>query len=147
MTVAEYLRRINGLVFFWTAPERLEQLRRLPRYAAEAQLVLTVDTASLLAAHADRAVLTRINSGAALFPSGRRGPDTFRRIVDFPDRGRPVELAVAGGVPDLARHLLRAQRWSGDQVDDLVRSAAPLSSTTTSPTPPKAHQRGRVPAR
>lgn len=120
MTVAEYLRRINGLVFFWADPARLERLRRLPRYADEAQLVLTVDTASLLSAHADRVVLTTINSGAALFPSGRRGADTFRPIDDFPDRARPVELAVTGGVPDLARHLLRAQSWIGDQVEDLV---------------------------
>lgn len=120
MTVAQYLRRINGLVFFWADPGRLERLRDLPRYADQAQLVLTVDTASLLAAHGDRVVLTRINSGAALFPSGRRGPDTFRTIADFPSRARPVELAVVGGVPDLARHLLRAQRWSGGRAEDLV---------------------------
>lgn len=120
MTVAEYLRRINSLVFFWADPARLERLRDLPRYADQAQLVLTVDTASLLAVHGDRVVLTRINSGAALFPSGRRGPDTFRAIADFPSRVRPVELAVVGGVPDLARHLLRAQRWSAGQAEDLV---------------------------
>lgn len=119
MTTADYLRRINAMAFLWADPARLDQLRTLPRYADETHLVLTVDTASLLAAHLGDVVLTRINSGAALFPSGRRGPDTFRSVADFPDRDRVVELAVSGGVPDLDRHLLRVQRWHGDQVEDL----------------------------
>ncbi|MBC8093390.1 MAG: hypothetical protein H7Y15_15915 [Pseudonocardia sp.] len=119
MTVAEYLARINAMVFLWADADRLEQLRRLPRYASTAHVVLTVDTASLVAVHHDRIVLTRINSGAALFPSGRRGPGTFRGVGEFPAGDRPVELAVVGGVPDLARHLVQAQLWSGDEVSDM----------------------------
>ncbi|MFB9382504.1 DUF7002 family protein [Pseudonocardia petroleophila] len=119
MTVAGYLARINAMVFLWADRDRLDRLRRLPRYAASAHVVLTLDTASLVAAHRDRIALTRINSGAALFPSGRRGTATFRGIDGFPARDRPVELAVTGGIPDLGRHLVRVQEWAGDEVRDV----------------------------
>lgn len=107
-TVPEYLARLAAMAFLGADPARLEQLRRLPRYAAQGHVVLT-----------------RITSGAALFPSGRRGADTFRTIADFRSRDRPVELAVDGGVPDLARHLVRVQRWIGDEVRDLPWDVPP----------------------
>lgn len=119
MTVAGYLARINAMVFLWADPGRLEQLRRLPRYAGTPHVVLTLDTASLVEAHGDRIALTRINSGAALFPTGRRGTATFRAIEEFPARDRPVELAVTGGIPDLGRHLVRVREWVGDEARDV----------------------------
>lgn len=109
MSVADYLRRLNGLAFFWADPARLEALRTIPRYARDPQVLLRVDTRSLLTAHAERVVVTRINSGSAIFPSGRRGPDTFRALADFPVTDAPVEVAVAGGVPDLADHLVEEE--------------------------------------
>ncbi|MEJ8278855.1 DUF7002 family protein [Pseudonocardia spirodelae] len=105
-TVAEYLRRINGCAFLWADPDRLARLHALPRYASEEHVVIAVDTASLLAAHGDRVLVSRINSGAALFARGRRGPDTLLPLDRVPSSWRPVEVAVPGGVPDLAAHLV-----------------------------------------
>ncbi|MFG1633414.1 DUF7002 family protein [Pseudonocardia alni] len=91
--------------------ERLLTTRR-PRavrlHHPEHGVVLTVDTASLLAAHGDRVLVTRINSGAALFARGRRGPDTFLPVDRVPSSWRPVEVAVPGGVRDLLAHLVDA---------------------------------------
>ncbi|MGM0733943.1 DUF7002 family protein [Pseudonocardia alni] len=106
--VADYLRRINGCAFLWADPARLRRLHALPRYADTEHVVLTVDTASLVAAHGDRVLVTRINSGAALFAQGRRGPDTFLPVGRVPSSWRPVEVAVPGGVRDLLAHLVDA---------------------------------------
>jgi hypothetical protein len=91
-----------------TRRPRAVRLHALPRYADTEHVVLTVDTASLLAAHGDRVLVTRINSGAALFAQGRRGPDTFLPVGRVPSSWRPVEVAVPGGVRDLLAHLVDA---------------------------------------
>ena len=93
-----------------------------PQQSTEHDLV-TVETASLVAAHGSRIRFSPINSGAALYPNApARGNHTFTRIVDYPfaERRRtgPVsaaiaELAVIGGVHDIATHTVAVQRWTG----------------------------------
>lgn len=116
MTVTQYLHRLNSLVFLWADHERLERLWSTARYASTAQVVLELDTASILEAHRDDVVLTRINTGATRGPSGRRGTHTFPSVADFPAGRRVAEFAVAGGLTDLERHLRRVwtrlpQEW------------------------------------
>ncbi|WP_433788356.1 DUF7002 family protein [Actinomycetospora sp. CA-101289] len=88
---------------------RLRRLWSIGRYADGAQIVLTLNTASVLDAHGPDVVLTTINSGAVHGPSGRRGTHTFRGVADFPAQETVAEFAVAGGIPDVAAHLRRAE--------------------------------------
>jgi hypothetical protein len=90
------------------------------RYRNQIHDVLTVDTGSLVRAHAGRIRLSPINSGATLYPNApARGTQTFLPIEDYPWRehhrrktiSRAVtELAVIDGVPDIVDHIVRVER-------------------------------------
>ncbi|MFY9929272.1 MAG: hypothetical protein WAK82_14810 [Streptosporangiaceae bacterium] len=110
-------------MFFWLHPKRLTTLlQSRPNRGAEHD-VLIIDTASLVATHHDRIRLSPINSGATQWPSAPpRGTQTFRTIEDYPfterRRGRTLdnaiaELAVTGGIADIAAHVVTVQRRRG----------------------------------
>lgn len=134
MTVPQWLAVLNDRVYFWLHPKRLTTLLQSRPNRDDEHDVLTVDTASLVAAHHDHIRLSAINSGATQWPSApRRGPETFRTVEDYPftdrRRGRTldnaiVELAVIGGVPDIAAHVVTAQRRRGlDVIAELPLTA------------------------
>lgn len=113
---------LNGRVFFWVSAARLRKLLGARAYRGKAHCVLTLDTASLLAAHRGRVELSPINSGATIFSGPRRGRDTFVPLDAYPFAAwrakRPaadavVEFTVLGGVPDAARHVLLVERMEG----------------------------------
>jgi hypothetical protein len=135
MTAAEWLRLLNGRVFFWLSRERLGRLLGGRLYRGRAHDVLEVDAAALVAAHRDRIELSPINSGVTDPFAAPRGRDTFRGIADYPyaawrrkrARGeRVVELAVLGGVPDIARLTRRVVRMRGEREDAVVWERDPL---------------------
>jgi len=118
MTVGQWIRLLNSRVFFWLHPDRLATLANAAAYRSRPHLVLTVDTASLVSAHADRVRLCHLNSGATAHLIGRRGSATFKPIADYRhprSRVRPprhiAELAVLGSVPDILVHTVTAERW------------------------------------
>lgn len=123
VTVEEWLQILNSRVFFWLHPDKLEGLLSARRYRNDPQDVITVDTRSLLDAVGDRAKLSRMNSGATLYPSAPpRGSKTFTNIADYDyltqrrrrgPRDAIVELAVLGGVRDLLPHVLDVRRIKG----------------------------------
>ena len=130
MTVEQWLAVLNDRVFFWLHPARLDRLLSARRYRHQSHDVLVVNTRDLLDRHGDRVRITAMNTGATIFPgSPRRGPDTFMRTEDFPfaerRRGRPlsdaaVELAVIGGVPDIADLVQRVERRQGNRVLEVI---------------------------
>jgi hypothetical protein len=63
-SLTEYLAAINSRVFFWASPERLDRLRQAKEYRTENQVVLHVDTRTLIERHGPRIELRRPNSGA-----------------------------------------------------------------------------------
>jgi uncharacterized protein DUF7002 len=63
-SLTEYLDAINSRVFFWASPERLDRLRQAKEYRTEHQVVLHVDTRTLVERHGLRIELCRLNSGA-----------------------------------------------------------------------------------
>jgi hypothetical protein len=118
LSCSDWLRRLNGQVYFWPKRERLAELLCGRVYRDGAHTILTVDTASLLAAHGERVRLSPINSGATGCRASRRGLSTFRTISDHPSRenGRKTsiaELVVEGAVLDIADHVLAAHRAQG----------------------------------
>jgi hypothetical protein len=90
--------------------------------------VLTVRTASLVAAHRDRILLSPINSGSTLFDSRRRGHDTFLPIKDYPfdiwkktrssSKKVVAEVVVSGGVPDIGDHVLAVHRVLNGEAEE-----------------------------
>ena len=124
MTVPEWLHELNSRVFFWVDEAKLVGLLSARRYGERDHDVLVVDTAELLAAHADGVRLTTMNTGATTRFANcpRRGRDTFMTVPDFPSGERRttgsrrtgiVELAVTGGVPDVADLVVRVERRRG----------------------------------
>lgn len=119
-THQEFIELLNGKVFFWVSPERLETLIRARAYRRRAHDVLTVDAAALLASHLDRASVASINTGATLYPSApARGRETFAAVEEFDwdaarrARGRKnaiVELTIDYAVPDITDVLVKVER-------------------------------------
>jgi hypothetical protein len=125
LTPADWYHLLNCRVFFWPTEPRLRN-HLSARFHRDAEHdVLTLDTRSLLAAHAKDVTLSPINSGSTLYVPQRRGRHTFRTIADYPfdarrrTRGRAnaiAELAVDYAVPDVAAHTLLVERRRGPEV-------------------------------
>jgi len=120
MTTEEFYRLLNGKTFFWARKERLQRLLNGRQYRNRDHDVLTVDTEALLNRHRANVWLSRTNSGA-FYGSGRKGPDTFKRIEDYPfeelrKKQRDdaiVEVAIDYAVPDIADATLKVESWKG----------------------------------
>lgn len=122
LTPAEWYRLLNEKVFFWLARERLDKLLGAAAYRDKRQTVLTIDTAALLARHADQVLLSPINSGCTKPYPTPRGRDTFLPLADYPfeessrKRGRQnavVELTVRYAVPDIRDFVLMVEEVGG----------------------------------
>jgi Family of unknown function (DUF7002) len=90
---------------------------------------LTIDTASLVSAHADQITLGPINTGSTIYNPRPRGVGTFLSIADYPfdewrrrrsRRTAVAELAVIGGVRDIVDHTLVVESRQVDAVLETV---------------------------
>jgi hypothetical protein len=124
MTPREWYRSLNAKVFFWTSMQRLLRLLTAKAGRDVAQLVLTVDTRSLVTAHLDRILLSGMNTGSTIRRPLPRGPRTFLPVAEFPyeERRRTrspsdalVELVVKGAVPDIMDHLIAVDEIGPDR--------------------------------
>ncbi len=113
LSPADWYALLNARVFFWVNEERLAGL--LGAYRHRDNLVLTLDTATVMSKHAARTTLSAINSGFSRRWAVRRGRDTFRSIADYQlvqrvdgkAVRRPVaECAVLGGVDNVLEALV-----------------------------------------
>jgi hypothetical protein len=106
MSPEQWFCVLNERVFFFLQRLRLESL--LGAYSKAPQIVITVDTASLVSAHEERIELCRINSGYAQ-PHNKvaRNRQSFLPIADYTHRDRVepnprgldiAELTVVGAV-------------------------------------------------
>jgi hypothetical protein len=118
MTPAEWYRTLNSMVFFFASRRKLEKLRNARAGRHVAQLVLSVDTRSLVSAYRDRVLLSGMNTGATVRRALPRGSHTFLPIADFPYQERRktrapmdalVEVTIVGGVPDIVDHLIAVE--------------------------------------
>lgn len=118
MSEVEWYRTLNRRVFFWLTETRLNRLREAAGYRTRPHDILTLDTASLLAAHAREVELAPLNTGA-VFRATRypRGTGTFSAIAAYPwqqrvrvARAEPiVELTIPYSLPDAAEHVIDVQ--------------------------------------
>jgi hypothetical protein len=115
-TTEEFLQLLNSRVFFWVNSDRLEGLRNAVAYRGEPQLVLTLDTRSLVGAYGDAINLCPMNSGACRPMPHPRSPDIFQSIQEYDfefNRRRKgsrekavVECTVHDRVEDIGRFLI-----------------------------------------
>lgn len=119
ITPAQWCRFLNRKVFFWATNERLESLLNARPYADLEHDVLTLDTASLVARHAGRTRLCRMNSGSTTPYATPRDFSIFQSITAYPvnTRGNPrrevAEVLVDYSVPDVADHVIGVKRMQG----------------------------------
>jgi hypothetical protein len=122
ITPTNWYQTLNRNVFFWVSNERLSRLLGARAYNKKSHCVITIDTAALLAQHANRVKLCHINSGSTIYTPQPRGADTFRTIDDYPfDKWKQkrgvkdavVELVIDYSVPDIARFVLRVDERRG----------------------------------
>jgi len=110
-------------VFFWAERYRLNFLLGARNYRGIPHVVLTIDTAALLARYAERTTVTTINSGSAL-PTKKgpekRGKATFQPLATFRG-GDAVEVAVERRVDGIDRIAVRAELWQKDGPNDEAR--------------------------
>jgi hypothetical protein len=130
MTSREWYSLINARVFFWVDPGRLNRQRAAcePR----PQVVLTVDTAALVARYSMQLEVTPINTGNARRRPARRGAATFvpyaawiksgwaseAAALGIPERSRsmsPAELTVVGSVPDVMQFVVGLSELAAGQ--------------------------------
>jgi len=106
-SLQDWYRLLSARLFFWLElPAAMEFAAAYPDHE---QVLLTLDTARLLAACGPRVALTRVNCGVAR-GGGSRGPSTFVRLEDAAPKTKYVELTVEGEVLDAAG--LCVERWS-----------------------------------
>ncbi|MBE7184239.1 MAG: hypothetical protein INR68_07525 [Methylobacterium mesophilicum] len=121
----DWYRILNARVFFWLSRKRLLTLLAARSYAETEHDVLEIEARPLVEAYRRQITLSPINSGATSRFPVKRGLTTFLPLSDYPyaewrrkrARGeRAVELAVSGGVSDIARFTRRVVRMKGDRV-------------------------------
>ncbi len=121
LTPADWYALLNARVFFWVEEERLQKL--LGTYRHRRNVVLVLDTARVLADHAERITLSGINSGYSRRYAQPRGRETFRRLTDYPawrvgvdgkrTRQPVAECAVDHALPEVERYLVEVRPADG----------------------------------
>src|SRR5262245_4878183 len=116
LTTAQWYQLLNSKVFFWCDIDRLNRQRRA--CGDFPQVVLKIATARLLNRYAAKAAVTPINTGNARRKPALRGAATFVPYTVWADTAwlseaealgtrprpsshQPVELTIAGSVPDV----------------------------------------------
>lgn len=123
-TADEFLRILDERCFFWASEDRLRRLLNGKNYRETKQVVLTIDTRSLVAAYGDIIELSPYNSGSAHVPNApKRGRTTFQTIGNYDydgwrsKRGKSgdalVEVTVPGAIPDLMAHVVQVRTFPG----------------------------------
>lgn len=127
LTPEDWYRILNRKSFFWLTERRLSTLLNARPYRGLPHTVLTVDTASLVEVHAARIRLCPMNSGCTKPYPHPRGRGTFLPIAEYDFAARRargndaiVELAVEGGVPDVAQHVISVHRVQGGAILEVL---------------------------
>lgn len=124
----DFLGILDERCFFWASEERLFRLLRGRMYRKTPQVVLTVNTTTLVLEYGDRIELSPYNSGSAHVPTApKRGKTTFRPIERYDydgwrrARGRSadalVEVTVLGPIPDILNHVSAVRHFPGSDFD------------------------------
>ena len=76
--------------------------------------VLELDSRRLVEEYGALLWLASINPDATVHVVAKRGRESFSGRAQFDPKRQVKEVAVVGGLPDLANYLCRAERWEVD---------------------------------
>jgi hypothetical protein len=125
----EWYRTVNAYTFFWVDRERVDRLLGARAYRRDRHALLVVRTHDLLKRHADRAVLSPLNTGATKPMPHPRGKNCFVPLPLYPFeywrkkrnvRSAVVELAIKGSVPDLMQTLERVSVVGRGEPEEVI---------------------------
>jgi len=129
MTPRQWYRFLNGRVFFWVTAERVRALLNARAYRDQRHTVITIDTRTFVDRHANRILLSPINSGSTIYKPVERGTGTFRPFGEYPfDERRNArglanaiaEVAVEYAVHDIRDLALKVELRQRDRILDVV---------------------------
>ena len=121
ITPEDWYRLLNGKVFFWATPDRLETLLRA--YRESRHTILFIDTAALVQSYGQEITVTTMNTGATKPFPHPRGHDSFVELSKFDyhaslqRRGKAkalAEVTVEYAVRDLAALVKRVEERALD---------------------------------
>ena len=130
MTKEAWYRLLNGKVFFWLSADRVSGLVSARAYREKEHIVLTVDTAKLLAKCEAEVTLSPINSGSTVYNPQPRDANTFASLKHYPfnewekKRRSPTkaiaELAVNYQIEDIDKMILRVERRKKTKILEIL---------------------------
>ncbi len=99
VTIPDWLALLNSKVFFFLELKKAQRMAET--YAAYQNILLEVDTKTLLERHAAEAFLCRFNSGSFQFKPTPRGRASFIPLAEFELRKKsaPTELTINETIP------------------------------------------------
>ena len=84
-SVEQFLEALNSRVFLAATPARLDRLLHARANRGTPHIVMTLDTAGLVARRLDHLELSRLNSGAVTHKNHpERGHDLWQPVADYP---------------------------------------------------------------
>jgi hypothetical protein len=116
MSPRQWYELLNRRVFLWVTEQRVLTLLGARAYKNNEHLVMTIDTARLMAKYSQKTELSPINSGSTVYNPQPRGRATFASFDDFPyaerrkyGKGAVAELTIDYSIPDIKDFVLRAE--------------------------------------
>ena len=134
MSPRDWYRLVNQHVFFWVDRGRVDRLLGARAYRNKRHALLVARTQELLDRHADRTVLSPLNTGATKPMPHRRGKNCFVPLASYPFaywkgkrnvRDAVVELAIPGAVPNVIEVLERVSIVGRGELEEVVWSSEP----------------------
>lgn len=102
VTVPEWITLLNSKIFFFVSKQKADVLAK--SYSDYDNLLIEIDTAALLATHAEHVSLCRINSGSFLYNPRPRGRASFIPLQSYlykNKRDTPAELSTDLPIPQI----------------------------------------------
>ena len=112
MSVAEWLGQLSSMVFLFPDEATLSALYAKDKL--EPAVVVELDARRLVDEYGALIRLASINTRATVHKSASRGRETFQGIRQFDAKRKVKEVAVLDDIPDLAKHVRKAERWDPD---------------------------------
>ena len=123
LSVRDWCRKLNGMVFFWPTKERVFTMSGARAYRETTHDVLVFDTRRLVEDYRCKILLSPINSGATKPIPHPRGENTFSTFNNFPwhkrrNRGSRIvaELCIKKRVRNPSRYIHEVLEVRDNQV-------------------------------
>jgi hypothetical protein len=116
MSVSEWYKYLNSMVFFWTRWKNVEWLLSAREYRNKPHIIITINTNWIVDSYYDKIRLSSINSGSTIYDPEKndaphlRGKNTFKTVGSFNDPW-VTELTVEAGVQNITQGTVSVDRW------------------------------------